>query len=111
MLISIRNPKPGESGEFEIPAYQVKNSSDTILANRVLQIIMSEFFTLKYARVIPEMAHTVGVSKSQISRATIEAGQGEIFLGGSVHRDETQNPMNSKNGPKTTELDMFCKVL
>jgi hypothetical protein len=38
-------------------------------------------------------------------------GHGEIFLGGSVHRDETQNPMNSKNGTKTTELSMFCKAL
>jgi len=79
-LLRLRNPEPGESGKVEIPAYQVKNSGDTILANRVLQSIISQVFTRKYARIIPEMAHTVGVSKSQISRATIEAGQGDIFL-------------------------------
>ncbi len=70
-----RNPKPSESGEVEIPAYQVMNSGDATLADRMLQIIIAVFSTRKYAGIIPEMAHTVGVSKSQISRATIEAGE------------------------------------
>ena len=70
-----RNPKPGESGEVEIPAYQVMNSGDATLADRMLQIIMAGVSTRKYAGIITEMAHTVGVSKSQISRATIEAGE------------------------------------
>ena len=56
-LLRLCNPEPGESGKVEIPAYQVKNSGDTILANRVLQNIISEVFTRKYACIIPEMAH------------------------------------------------------
>ena len=34
-----------------------------------------EVSTRKYARVIPEMAETVGVSKSAVSRETIEASE------------------------------------
>jgi hypothetical protein len=36
-------------------------------------------------------------------------GQGEIFLDGSVHRDETQNPMNSKMGQKRQSWACFVK--
>src|SRR6516165_10276014 len=43
-----KSPRPGEAGEVEIPAYE---------------------------GVLPEMAETVGVSKSQVSREAIEAGQ------------------------------------
>ena len=37
-------------------------------------------------------------------------GQGEIFLGGSVHRYETQNPMNSKMGRKRQSRACFVKL-
>jgi putative transposase len=69
-----RHPQPGEPGEVEIPAYTAirQNSS---LADRMLQILIDGVSTRRYERVIPEMAETVGVSKSQISRETIEAGE------------------------------------
>jgi putative transposase len=69
-----RHPQPGEPAEVEIPAYTAirENSS---LADRMLQILIDGVSTRRYQRVIPEMAETVGVSKSQVSRETIEAGE------------------------------------
>ncbi len=45
------------------------------LADRMLEILMAGVSTRKYGRVIPEMADTVGVSKSAVSRETIEASE------------------------------------
>lgn len=67
-----RNPKPGESGEVEIPAYEAMRKGER-LAERMLQILIDGVSTRRYERVITEMADTVGVSKSQVSRETIEA--------------------------------------
>jgi hypothetical protein len=46
------------------------------LAGRMMSILLDGVSTRKYKRVIPEMAETVGVSKSAVSRANIEAGPG-----------------------------------
>ena len=45
------------------------------MADRMLEILMAGVSTRKYGRVIPEMADTVGVSKSAVSRETIEASE------------------------------------
>jgi len=67
-------PKPGEPGEVEIPAYEAMQK-DSRLADRMLEILLDGVSTRRYGRVLPEMAETVGVSKSQASRETIEAGE------------------------------------
>jgi transposase-like protein len=67
-------PKPGEPGEIEIPAYEAMQK-DSRLADRMLEILLDGVSTRRYERVLPEMAETVGVSKSQVSRETIEAGE------------------------------------
>lgn len=67
-------PKPGEAGEVEIPAYQAMRQ-DGRLAERMLEILMAGVSTRRYRQVLPEMAETVGVSKSEVSRETIEAGE------------------------------------
>ena len=41
----------------------------------MLEILISGVSTRRYEPILPEMAGTVGVSKSQVSRATIEAGE------------------------------------
>jgi transposase-like protein len=68
------NADDGKSVEVEIPAYEAMNSNDSLSA-RMLEILMAGVSTRQYATVLPEMANTVGVSKSQISRETIEAGE------------------------------------
>ena len=41
----------------------------------MLEIVIAGVSTRRYQKVIPEMDRTVGVSKSQVSRETIEAGE------------------------------------
>ena len=69
-----KHPQEGESGEVEIPAYEAMRS-DGRLADRMLDILINGVSTRRYEGVLPEMAETVGVSKSQVSRETIEAGE------------------------------------
>lgn len=59
-------------GEVEVPAYAaLRQRSD--LRNRMLQILMWGVSTRNYEAVVPEMADTVGVSKSSVSREVIAA--------------------------------------
>jgi putative transposase len=69
-----KNPKAGEPAEVEIPAYEAMRQ-DGGLAERMREIVMAGVSTRRYNQVIPEMTATVGVSKSQVSRETIEAGE------------------------------------
>src|SRR5262245_46121988 len=77
-------PKPGEPGEVEIPAYEAMQK-DSRLADRMLDILINGVSTLRYEHVLPAMAQTVGVSRSEVSRETIEAG--ERLLKGLAERD------------------------
>ena len=67
----------GSSKEVDIPAYEamVMNSR---LGQRILTILMNGVSTRKYQEIIPEMAETVGVSKSQISREFVVASAAEL---------------------------------
>jgi transposase-like protein len=69
-----RHPQEGESAEVEIPAYQAMRGHSR-LAERMLAILISGVSTRRYEPILPEMAETVGVSKSQVARATIAAGE------------------------------------
>lgn len=51
----------------------MRKSND--LADRVLGILMRGVSTRNYREVLPEMAEQVGVSKSQVSRENIDAGE------------------------------------
>jgi transposase-like protein len=64
----------GEGGELEVPAYLAMRRPGP-LADRMLEIVLAGVSTRRYAEVIPEMADTVGVSKSAVSRETIEASE------------------------------------
>jgi transposase-like protein len=61
-------------GEVEIPAYESLRTRPR-MAQRMMQILIDGVSTRRYKNVIPEMAETVGVSKSAVSRANIEAGE------------------------------------
>ena len=60
--------------EVDIPAYQamLENSS---FGKRILDILMKGISTRNYQDVIPDMAETVAVSKSNISREFIEQSE------------------------------------
>ena len=57
-----------------MPAYAAMRRPGA-LADRMLEILMAGVSTRKYGQVIGEMADTVGVSKSSVSRETIEASE------------------------------------
>jgi transposase-like protein len=61
-------------GEIDIPAYQAMRTRPR-LANRMMQILIDGVSTRRYKDVIPTMAESVGVSRSAVSRANIEAGE------------------------------------
>ena len=68
-----KRPRAGESGEVEIPAYTALRG-DRRLADRMLELVLHGVSTRKYEPVLPAMAEQVGISKSEVSRETIEAG-------------------------------------
>ena len=70
----LRRRGQGTGGEVEVPAYEAMNRPGPV-AQRMLEILLAGVSTRKYARVIPAMAETVGVSRSAVSRETIEASE------------------------------------
>jgi putative transposase len=73
----LRRKGKGAGKEIDIPAYEamVINSH---LGQRMLTILMNGVSTRKYQEIIPEMAETVGVSKSQVSREFVVASAAEL---------------------------------
>ena len=68
-----KRPRAGESGEVEIPAYTALQA-DRRQADRMLELVLNGVSTRRYASVLPALADQVGISKSEVSRETIEAG-------------------------------------
>ena len=73
----LREKGPGKGGEVQVPAYEAINANGK-LGDRVLEILMANVSTRNYERVIPEMAHTIGVSKSSVSRNFVEQSGREL---------------------------------
>lgn len=63
--------------EVEIPAYTAMQKPSP-LGRRMLDTLLRGVSTRNYKDVIPEMAETVGVSKSSVSRAAIAASEAEL---------------------------------
>jgi len=70
----LRRKSGGAGAEVPVPAYDAL-ATDSKLARRMLEILMLGVSTRRYEKVLPEMADSVGISKSSVSRANIEAGQ------------------------------------
>lgn len=60
--------------EVAIPAYEALRHDPEAAAARMSEILLSGVSTRRYASVLPKMAKTVGVSRSQLSRKLIAAG-------------------------------------
>ena len=63
-----------KEGEVSIPAYEALRTEGK-LATRMMDILWYGVSTRRYEKVLPAMAQSVGISKSAVSRANIEAGQ------------------------------------
>ncbi len=70
----LRKKGKGAGKEVAIPAYEAMVTNSR-LGSRILEILMKGVSTRKYKEILPEMADTVGVSKSQISREFIAASE------------------------------------
>jgi hypothetical protein len=65
------------SQEVAVPAYE-RLTGDARMATRVRDILVSGVSTRKYEQVLPEVAGTVGVSKSSVSRRMVEASAEQL---------------------------------
>jgi transposase-like protein len=63
----LRKKGKGPGKEVPVPAYEALITNSR-LGSRILEILMKGVSTRKYKEILPQMADTVGVSKSQISR-------------------------------------------
>lgn len=73
----LRKRGGGPGKEVPVPAYQAMQGQDGPGA-RMLEILLRGVSTRNYAGVLPEMAETVGVSRSSVSREAIEASKAEL---------------------------------
>ena len=73
----IRKKGRGSGKEVPIPAYEAMVLNST-LGSRVLEILMKGVSTRNYKSILPKMAETVGVSKSQISREFVAASEDQL---------------------------------
>jgi putative transposase len=64
-------------GEVAVPAYQAMRK-DKDLGKRMLGAMMRGVSTREYNEVLPQMAETVGVSRSAVSRQAIEASSEQL---------------------------------
>jgi len=73
----LRRKGQGEDGEVPLPAYEAMRREEK-LGGRMLEILLRGVSTRQYRAVLPEMAETVGVSRSSVSREAIEASEEEL---------------------------------
>ena len=73
--LGVRKPRLRQKGggEVAIPAYQAMQDGE--LGERMLDVLMRGISTRQYAEVLPEMASSCGISKSNVSREAAEAGE------------------------------------
>jgi len=65
------------SGEVEIPAYR-RLQDDARLGGRVRDIVIAGVSTRRYHKILPQVAASVGIAKSSVSRRFIEASAAQL---------------------------------
>jgi putative transposase len=73
----LRRKGRGANKEVPVPAYQAMQQN-TATGERMLEIPLNGVSTRRYGKVIPEIADTVGVSRSTVSRETVEASEAAL---------------------------------
>ena len=73
--LGVHKPRLREKGgrEVAIPAYAALQENG--ISERMLDVLMPGISARQYAEVLPELASTCGVSKSNVSREAAEAGE------------------------------------
>lgn len=70
----LRKKGKGKSAEVAVPAYEAMRSNASV-GERMLEILLCGVSSRNYGRVLPQMAETAGMSKSQVSRQAIKASE------------------------------------
>lgn len=73
----LRRKGTGSDKEVHIPAYEALWMNSQLSA-RMLEVLMNGISTRNYKQMIPQMAETVGISKSSVSRQFIEASEQQL---------------------------------
>lgn len=73
----LRKRGRGPNKEVPVPAYEAMQQ-EAATGQRMLEILLNGVSTRRYERVIPEMAETVGVSRSTVSREAAEASEAAL---------------------------------
>jgi transposase-like protein len=73
----LRKKGRGVGKEVPVPAYEAMRQ-EAATGQQMLEILLHGVSTRRYERVIPEMADTVGVSRSAVSREAIAASEAEL---------------------------------
>lgn len=73
----LRQKGRGRDQEVAIPAYEALRKKES-LGQRMLEILLRGVSTRHYRAVLPEMAETVGVSRSSVSREALEASEEQL---------------------------------
>ena len=73
------------------------------LGQRLLEILMHGVSTRHYRKVLPEMAETVGVSKSSVSREFVDASEKALKELAERRFDEKDLLIVYLDGPSETE--------
>ncbi len=73
----LRRKGKGPGREVPVPAYEAM-LAHTDVGERMAEILMAGVSTRQYHKVIPQMADTVGVSKSSVSREFVAASQQQL---------------------------------
>ena len=73
----LRQKGQRRDGEVRIPAYEAMRQGEK-LSSRMLEILLRGVSTRQYRQVLPEMAETVGVSRSSVSRQAVEASEEQL---------------------------------
>jgi putative transposase len=76
--LGVRRPRLRQKGGGEVPIPAYEAMQDAGLGRRMLDVLMRGISTRQYAEVLPEMASTCGVSKSNVSREAAEAGEAAL---------------------------------
>jgi putative transposase len=73
----LRKKGAGAEGEVPVPAYAAMQDRPA-MGERMLEILLNGVSTRSYEQVVPEMAGTVGISKSSVSRESAEAAEAAL---------------------------------
>ena len=80
--LTVRRPRlrrrgVGQRGEVPVPAYEAMQQENG-LEQKMLHTLLHGVSSRHYQKVVPEMAETVGVSRSAVSREAKEAAEGKF---------------------------------